>query len=325
MDAVRVAFIGAGGVAKRHARTLLGFEDARVVGVADPAADRAHELASSTGARAYPDYHEMLADERIDALYICVPPFAHGEPELTAISAGLPFLVEKPVAIDLITAESIAEAVQARGLITCVGYHWRYLDTLDRAQELLADGRQAQLVLGYWLDKVPDRPWWTHRGLSGGQVIEQTTHILDLARTLVGEVEEVYAVGVASQRGRDKPAADIDAATVATLRFCAGAVGMVASTSLCHALHRSSLELFADGLRMEFSETALVIDSGRGAELHEAQGNARSRPDRDFIDAVRGRPNLIRVPYAEALQTHRLGWAITRSAAEGKPVAPTDG
>jgi predicted dehydrogenase len=323
MDAVRVAFIGAGGVARRHARTLLSFEDVQLVAVADPVEAQARNLASSTGALAYSDYHDMLADGRIDALYICIPPFAHGEPELAAIAAGLPFLVEKPVAIDLDTAKLIAKAVQARDIITCVGYHWRYLDTLERAKALLNERQPCRLAIGYWLDKTPDRHWWGRRDLSGGQVIEQTTHILDLIRVLVGEVDEVYATASRMQRP-GAPWVDIDDATAATLRFASGAVGAVTSTSLLRSLHRSALELFADGLRIEFSETALVVDRGSGVEVFEPQGNARSRPDRDFINAVRGGPNHIRVPYLEALETQRLGWAITRSAAEGRPLDPAD-
>jgi predicted dehydrogenase len=324
MDAVRIAFIGAGGVARRHARTLSSFEDVRVMAVADPVAAQAETLASLTGARAYTDYQDMLANGHIDALYICVPPYAHGEPERAAIAAGLPFLVEKPIALDLATAESIAKAVQARGIITCVGYHWRYLDTLDRAAALLNEGHPCRLAIGSWLDKIPDRPWWGRRELSGGQVIEQTTHILDLARVLLGEVDEVYATAARIERPSDL-SVDIDDATVATLRFASGAVGVVTSTSLLRSLYRSSLELFADGLRIELSETALVVDGGDSVEVFEAQGDARSRPDRDFVDAVRGRPNRIRVPYLEALETQRLGWAVTRSAAEGRPIRPHPG
>ncbi|MGH2813878.1 MAG: Gfo/Idh/MocA family protein, partial [Actinomycetota bacterium] len=96
--------VGAGAVAARHVRTLLAMDRVEVAGVADPALERARELAGSAGAAAYPNHMELLDAERLDAVYICVPPFAHGAPELAAIEAGLAFFVEKPVAIDQETA-----------------------------------------------------------------------------------------------------------------------------------------------------------------------------------------------------------------------------
>ena len=186
--------VGAGAVAARHVRTLLAMDGVELAAVADPALERAKELAAEAGAPAYPNHMELLAAERLDAVYICVPPFAHGAPELAVIDAGLPMFVEKPVAIDQETAAGIAARLAGRPLVTCTGYHWRWLDIFDRAAELLAD-RPARLVQCSWLDKVPPPPWWLRRDGSGGQTIEQTTHVLDTARGLAGEVTEVHAFG----------------------------------------------------------------------------------------------------------------------------------
>ena len=186
--------VGAGAVAARHVRNLLAMDGVELAAVADPALERAKELAAEAGAAAYPNHMELLAAERLDAVYICVPPFAHGAPELAVIDAGLPMFVEKPVAIDQGTAAEIAARLAGRPLLTCTGYHWRWLDIFDRAAELLAD-RPARLVQCSWLDKVPPPPWWLRRDGSGGQTIEQTTHVLDTARGLAGEVTEVHAFG----------------------------------------------------------------------------------------------------------------------------------
>src|SRR5215211_1154817 len=120
MTQTRIGFIGAGIIANRHLGNLLGFDDVAVVAVADVAAERAASLAARCGGQPYGDYQEMLARERLDALYVCVPPFAHGAPELAAVEHGLPFFVEKPLAVDLATAETIADGVAARGLVTGV-------------------------------------------------------------------------------------------------------------------------------------------------------------------------------------------------------------
>src|SRR5205823_15029748 len=99
----RIGFVGAGIIANRHVGNLLGFEDVEVAAVADLRPEKARELAARSGGREYRDYEAMLDREELDALYICVPPFAHGPPEIAALERGLPFFVEKPVAIDLET------------------------------------------------------------------------------------------------------------------------------------------------------------------------------------------------------------------------------
>jgi predicted dehydrogenase len=424
VSTVRIGMVGAGAVAARHVRTLLAMDGVELAAVADPALERAKELAAEAGAAAYPNHMELLAAERLDAVYICVPPFAHGAPELAVIDAGLPMFVEKPVAIDQKTAAEIAARLAGRPLVTCTGYHWRWLDIFDRAAELLAD-RPARLVQCSWLDKVPPPPWWLRRDGSGGQTIEQTTHVLDTARGLAGEVTEVHAFGaraaetgapagsngvpagsngaragwtgaraasndaragwngargasnpptprpVGPRTGRvadggaegarvstappgftgppgstapgvatasvpgaaatpeaSLPAADIHDVTVASLRFASGAVGTVASTCLLPRLQRAGVQVVADGLSLELSETELVVEVDGRRSVWEADGTARPRPDRDFVAAVRGGPDRIRVPWPEAYRTHLLACAITRSAEEGRPLPvsePWDG
>ena len=315
-EQVRVGLIGAGFIGGRHLGNLLGFDDVRVVAVADAQLERAREAAARCDARAYADYAEMLDRERLDALYLCVPPFAHGAPEAAAIERGLPFFVEKPLATDLETAETIARGVRERGLVTATGYHWRYLDITERAQALLRE-RPARLALGYWLDFTPPPPWWTKEALSGGQLVEQTTHIFDLARLLVGEVTGVSAIAARTERAA-YPEADIADVSIATLHFASGALGSIASTCLLNWPHRIGLHLFGEGLAIELSEFELVVDVGQGRPVQRAQGDPFVREDRDFVDAVQGKPNRIRAPYAEALKTHRLVMAAARSAREGR-------
>jgi myo-inositol 2-dehydrogenase / D-chiro-inositol 1-dehydrogenase len=311
---VAVGMVGAGAVATRHVRTLLAMDGVRVAAVADPALERARLLAGLAGAAAYASHLDMLERERLDAVYVCVPPFAHGPPELAVIDAGLPLFVEKPVAIDLDTAERIAARLAARPLPTCTGYHWRWLDIFDRAAELLA-ANPPRLVSCAWLDKVPPPAWWPRRDGSGGQTVEQTTHVLDLARALAGEVTEVQAFGARA------PGADVDEVSAGSMRFAGGAVGSLVSTCLLPHLHRAGVEVVADGMWLSLSETELLVEADGERSLWRAQGDARPLPDRDFVQAVRGGPDRIRVPWPEAYRTHRLACALTRSADEGRPVA----
>lgn len=321
MQATRIAMVGAGGVATRHVQVLGLFEDVQIVGVTDLREDAARALAAGVGAEVHPDLPALLDATSPDAVYVCVPPFAHGQPERLLVERGIPFFVEKPLGAGIEEAEELGAAIAERGLLTATGYHWRYHDGVQRARELLEDV-PARMAVGAWLDKVPPVAWWLHRDRSGGQLVEQATHLLDVMRDLVGEVERVSAVG--ARHPRDAfPDGDVDDVSAATLRFTEGAVGSLTATSLLPGKHRASLELFADGLRLELSETALVVHDAGGAVTHEVDPDAaKRRVDRAFVDAVQGRGDDVRAPYGEALRTHRVACALARSAAAGGAVEP---
>ena len=318
MTPTRIGFVGAGIIANRHMGNLLGFPDVQVAAVADLQLDRATALAERCGGAAYGSVEQMLDAEHLDAVYICVPPFAHGPPEEAVIARGIPFFVEKPLAADLETAERVARRVAERGLVTGAGYHWRYLDITERAQELLR-ANPARLALGYWLDFTPPPEWWVTEARSGGQMVEQTTHIFDLARLLMGDVTRVYAAASRTPRAAF-PHADVADVSTVTLHFASGALGTVSSTCLLSWPHRIGLHLFCEGMVIEMSEFDMMVDVGQGRPVQQAQGDPFVREDRDFIDAVQGKPNRIRVPYGEALTTHRLVMTCVRAAREGRIV-----
>lgn len=309
--AIRVGIVGAGNVAARHADVLSGFPDVTIAGIADTDPRRAEALASKHGSPAYGDHADLLSAGGLDAVYVCVPPFAHGDPERDILACDLPIFVEKPLSLDLATAESIADEIDRRGLPSAVGHHWRYLDILDRARDLLAD-RPVRLALGHWLDKVPPVAWWLDPGRSGGQTVEQAVHVLDLARLLVGEVTMVHAVPAGNAVD-----GEVDRATAAVMSFAAGATGLLATCCLLDRKHRAGLEVHAEGIALELNETELVVD---GEERLRDGGAAKVAVDRAFVDAVQGKEADVRVPYREALKTHRLALALARSARERKPV-----
>jgi predicted dehydrogenase len=312
---LRVGLVGAGGVGARHARTLAGMDDVELIGVVDALPGACDALSAELG---IPDLDTLdrLLRESPDAVWLCVPPSAHGEPELALARAGTPFFVEKPLAADLRTAETVAAAVVAAGVPTATGYHWRHLDTVARARDALA-GAAPRLVGLTWHDKVPPPPWWRTAALSGGQVVEQATHVLDLARVLAGEVEEVHAAEAPSS----DPSRDVPDATTAVLSFASGAVGTLAVTCTLAAKGRAGIDVAADGVLVELTETSLRLSRADGVGEVVPAVDARTAVDRAFVDVLSGRPappGL--VDHAEALRTHRLACAVAESARTGRPV-----
>ncbi len=313
---LRIGVVGAGSVAARHVASLQRLPGVHISGVVDTDSDRARELADSAGrgARTYVSVEAMVESGGLDAAYICVPPFAHGPAEHVLLDARVPFFVEKPVALAVNTAEEIAAAVRATGLITSTGYHWRYYDTVEQAGRICAR-HLVGLAVASWLDKVPPPTWWRQAGQSGGQVVEQATHVVDLLRFLLGDVVSVHAAGTRIDRGLT---GDVDDACAATLRFASGAVASLVSTSLLGWKHRTRVELYADGMAIQLSEGDLFVRSVSGEERRSAATDARSAADEAFVAAVRtGSTAGIRVPYDEAVRTHRVAMAISRAAISG--------
>ncbi|MDQ4130983.1 MAG: Gfo/Idh/MocA family oxidoreductase [Actinomycetota bacterium] len=317
MAACRIGFVGAGGVAARHARTLTGLPQVRLVAVTDPDVERRRRFADEYGVRALPDLDALLASG-IDAVYVCVPPFAHGPVEEAVAAAGVALFVEKPLSLAYEVAERAARMLAAAGVVTAVGHHWRYSAAVRRAQRLLG-GHQVRLASGAWLDKVPPVPWWSQRSCSGGQIVEQAVHVLDLARLLVGEVEEVYALAEAAPP--DGSGGDVDCATAVTLRFAGGAVGTLGVTCRLTWKHRAGLEIYADGLALALSEDGLEVRDAAGVLREKVDPDeAKRASDRAFVDALLGVGDGVLVPYEEALRSHRLACAVARSVVERAPV-----
>ena len=323
MSRLRVGVVGTGFIAGRHLAALTASPDVEVVAVADPVRERAAAAAARCGARVHGDGLELLGTEELDAVWLCVPPFAHGPLEAAAVARGLPFLVEKPLALDLATAAEIAAEVARTGLPTAVGYHWRHLGVVQRAAAAVPAG-EVQLVTGSWLDRTPAAPWWAQRSGSGGQVVEQATHVLDLVRLLAGEVDLVAA---AERPARDD--GEVATAAVALLRLASGAVGSVASTRVLGWRHDVGLQVVAEGRVVELSERSLTDHSLRvvtadGEEVSRSDEDPVAAEDREFVDVLLGRAAQVRVPYAEALRTHALACAADRAAREGSTVRLAD-
>jgi myo-inositol 2-dehydrogenase / D-chiro-inositol 1-dehydrogenase len=317
----RIGFVGTGGVATRHAHVLSRFSDVALVAATDVDPDRAAAFADTFAMETADGLDALLAHD-LHAVYVCVPPFAHGPAETSVVArvaaAGLPLFVEKPLAVDLETAEAVAERLDRAGVLTRVGHHWRCAEPVARARELLA-GRTPRVVSAAWWDKVPPVSWWPHRGRSGGPVVEQAVHVLDLARLLVGDVVEVHARSVGSV-----PGGDAAAATAALLSFANGAVGTLSTASTLGWKHRAGVEIVADGLVVGVGEDWLEVHDGSGTPQRAEYDRmvACEAADRAFVDAVAGRhgdPDRSPPSYGEALRTHRLATAVTRSAASGSP------
>jgi predicted dehydrogenase len=270
----------------------------------------------------------MLDAAELDAVFVCLPPYAAIEPALAVAQRGIALFAEKPLGLDEEGPARIAKTVRDRGLVTCVGYQWRYLEVVDRARELL-EGHPAQLVVGAWLGETPGARWWIRMDQSGGQILEQATHVFDMARYLVGEMAPTAATGRRVPRPA-YPESDILDVTETSVRFESGAIGSFSTTSLLAGPHRVELYIVSDGmaLTLEVLNHRLLVRRGTETAVlapRSAFDTPYESQNRAFIDAVQGKPNRIRSPYDDALLTHRLTLAASRLAGDRAVAAPPIG
>lgn len=320
--AVRVGFIGTGGIAKAHQRSLAQIPNAQMVAFCDKDEARAKAAVEEHGGKAYTDYQQMLADGGVDAVYICLPPFAHGEFEAAVIEAGLPFFIEKPIDVDLARAKETQAKVEAAGLITGVGYHWRHFDSVDWLGEEIGDN-VIGLALGYWMGGTPGVWWWRKWETSGGQMVEQCTHIIDLARWFLGDVSKVYAQYNTYRMPAEMEDFTVADAGTATLTFADGGIATITTTCALKGGGHTGLDLHFNGAVAQIRHGKVTLNGG-GYEnvVREPDQNATVREDTFFIDAVDGSGDagLIRSPYADAVKSLAVSLAMNESAETGRVI-----
>jgi predicted dehydrogenase len=317
---IRVGFVGTGNITRRHFGALDKLRDrAEVVAVCDVIQERAEQAAAPFGAKAYLSSYEMLNREKLDALYVCLPPDAHVDQELAAAEKGIHLFVEKPLPLDLRKAEAIARAIEASGTISAVGYQWRHFSHTKALKERLA-GEKVGMALGYFLNILPGSPWWRIGARSGGQVVEQAIHIFDTSRYLLGEAERVWA-DYSLRGNQEEPGFDQSDVYTVNIRFQSG---VVANYQVCCILHRRyqvGLEVLCKNRVYRLRERELEVDDADGVSTLALDNDAGFDENVAFFDAIeRGDRGRVLSDYADALKTQRLVMAANESAQRGEPV-----
>ena len=194
-----VAIVGAGGIGRIRANSILDSQQGRVSWVADVDAGRAQELAALSSAAAPVAWREAVSSPEVDAVIISTPTKFHAEIALRALEAGKHVLCEKPLARTVEEARAMVEAARRAGRVLKTGFNYRQMGHVRKAQELLrrgAIGAPYFMRCRYGHGGRPgyEAHWCTDRDFSGGGVLqEQGIHMVDLVRVLLGEPVKVLA------------------------------------------------------------------------------------------------------------------------------------
>ncbi len=320
---VKIGFVGCGGIANAHMKNLAQIENAEMVAFCDLVEEKAKTAADEYGGQAFTVPAEMYEKAEMDAVYVCLPPFAHTDQEILAVQAGLNLFVEKPIAINMEKAREIEAAINDAGVINCVGYHWRYHDTAVWAKEALGD-ETIGMVLGYWMGGLPGVAWWRVQDESGGQILEQTTHIIDMARYLAGEVERVSAE-MALRVMTDVENISVPDVGTVNLRFESGAIGNITNSCIPPGW-RNGLVVLGEKQTIVFDQTNFERRTPDGVEEKSWKYKApHYRESEVFVNAVEsGDASGILSPYSDAVKSLAISVAANKSAESGEPVAIAD-
>jgi predicted dehydrogenase len=193
---LRIGLVGAGAIGRAHLATFRHIKGVRVVGVADPAIERARELAALVGAEAHADYRALLGTA--DAIWLGTPPRLHLEQALACADAGAHVFCEKPIALDLDEADRLIEGVRRAGRRLMVGHVVRYYPETVLLKQIIDAGELGDPVFAFGrrLMMAPPAQWTDWRrdvALSGGFAVDSSIHEVDTVRWLAGEVASVYA------------------------------------------------------------------------------------------------------------------------------------
>jgi predicted dehydrogenase len=197
---LRVGVVGLGKMGLLHAAIFNSLPDCRLVAAAVPSALPRRALAEFTPElRAFETADEMLRAERLDAVVITTPVADHVPVALACVAAGVPFFVEKPLAVSAAQAEPLVAALAARPVPHMVAFMTRYVDAFDKARELLATGALGRLQRITGTIYVAQlftrgRGWRYDRAVAGGgALLSQGSHLLDLLVVYCGRVRRVNA------------------------------------------------------------------------------------------------------------------------------------
>ena len=233
METIGVGVIGCGGMGRSLATSAHAVEGVKVICVSDVQEALAEKLAADLDTSHTQNYHELLADDQIQAVLIASPPFMHAQMAVDAANAGKHVFSEKPMAPTLEACDAMITAAEENDVKLTIGLVCRYHATHSKVREIVQSGElgapacmMVHRIGGPWSSGYSHTPWRLERAKSGGTLMEINAHEIDFMRWTCGDVASVYAAG--GQYGPDK--SDYPDVVLASLQFQNGAVGLLHSS-----------------------------------------------------------------------------------------------
>lgn len=227
MDRIRIAVAGAGLIGRRHIEEIGASRSAALAAIVD-VAPTAAEVARAAGVPLFASLAALFERAKPDGVIVATPNRLHVEQGLECIAAGVPALIEKPVAHTLAEGIRLCAAAERAHARILVGHHRRHSPILHKAVEIVRSGVLGPLVgvIGSALFYKPDGegyfdgPNAWRRAPGGGPILINMIHEIGNLRAMVGEIAAVQAFASNATRGFE-----VEDTVAINLRFENGALG----------------------------------------------------------------------------------------------------
>ena len=347
MEAPGIGVLGYAFMGRAHAHALhtLGHMTGpprivpRLVSVAGRDDAARVEFAERFGfARHAADWNEVVADAEVEVVENLLPNHLHAEPTIAAARAGKHVVCEKPLARDAAEALPMLTAAQEAGVVHMCGFNYRFVPAVRRARELLEAGElgdihhfRAVYRQSWGADPARAEVWRFDAGQAGGGALgDLASHVVDLARYLVGEISSV-----AGEQATFVADRSVDDAVAAAVTFAGGAIGTVEATRFATGeQNRFTWEINGSKGSLAFDLerlNELVVDGKRTQVVPEGwwpPGHGLGWEHtfvfelRRFLDAVAGREQVAPhgATFEDGVRAAEVCDAIVQSAREGRRV-----
>ncbi len=342
----RCAVVGLGAIGPTHLAAIDSIENAELVAVCDVVRDKADNYAEAYGCKAYYDFDEMLQDDAIDLVHLCVPSGMHGDLGVKAARACKHVLVEKPIDVTLEAADRLIKACEEAGVVlSCISQH-RFDDAMVEAREALEQGLFGKLTFGgshtkwyrsqEYYDSGDWRGTWALDG--GGALMNQSVHYVDMLQHMMGEADEVFAY--CGTLGHER--IEVEDVAAATIKFKSGALGLLEGNTTAFPGYCTRLDIYGtdggiimendkirerkfraegaggDGFYGTYSD-GCEVRQGAGAGSAAIGAGSHQRQIQDVVDAIQqGRQP--KVTGRDARHPLAIILAVYESARTGKAV-----
>jgi myo-inositol 2-dehydrogenase/D-chiro-inositol 1-dehydrogenase len=267
----------------------------------------------------YTDFHAMLDKEELDAVYLCIPPTLHTDELPMITDKGIALFVEKPQTLSLKQAVEFNALVEKSGIITQVGFVFRYEPSSEPTRELLQKRVPRHAQIQNFYSGQPIRYWTSRYELCGGSFVENTIHNVDLMRYFLGDIEAVSAFYVESLPEERIEPMNLPHVYNVNYRF-AGRLTVNASVSRVMSnvnFSKRQFTIVSDDSIIEWTPQKVIENGEVVWQTEESVGSFVSQA-RAFIKAVQaGDASMPRSPYVPSLNSLAAVMGANASAESG--------